>query len=93
MAIELVKDRETQGDVQRTRSPRSCCAASSRARSTDRGLICRADDRGDPVVQLSPPLIADTEQFDEIEAILRSALTEAWDRVVVRLSGQARRAC
>ena len=23
-----------------------------------RGLICRADDRGDPVIMLSPPLIA-----------------------------------
>jgi adenosylmethionine-8-amino-7-oxononanoate aminotransferase len=44
-------------------------------------LICRADDRGDPVVQLSPPLIADSEQFEEIETILRSALTRAWDRV------------
>ena len=33
-----------------------------------RGLICRADDRGDPVIQLSPPLIADTEQFEEIDS-------------------------
>src|SRR5256714_4049353 len=47
-----------------------------------RGLICRADDRGDPVIQLSPPLIADTEQFQEIDAILRDVLSEAWDRVV-----------
>jgi len=43
------------------------------------GLICRADDRGDPVIQLSPPLIARQEQFDEIAAILRTALTEAMD--------------
>jgi adenosylmethionine-8-amino-7-oxononanoate aminotransferase len=47
-----------------------------------RGLICRADDRGDPVVQLSPPLIADEEQFQEIESILRSVLSEAYDRMV-----------
>ena len=47
-----------------------------------RGLICRADDRGDPVVQLSPPLIADTEEFEEIDSVLRSVLTEAWDRIV-----------
>ncbi|HYY23738.1 MAG TPA: hypothetical protein VE780_17880 [Thermoleophilaceae bacterium] len=47
-----------------------------------RGLICRADDRGDPVIQLSPPLIADTEQFEEMDSILRSVLTEAWERVV-----------
>jgi adenosylmethionine-8-amino-7-oxononanoate aminotransferase len=43
------------------------------------GLICRSDDRGDPVIQLSPPLIARQEQFDEITSILRTALTEAMD--------------
>ena len=48
------------------------------------GLICRADDRGDPVIQLSPPLIADTEQFEEIDGVLRSVLTEAWERIVRR---------
>jgi hypothetical protein len=47
-------------------------------------LICRTDDRGDPVVQLSPPLIADSEQFEEIEAILRPVLGEAWERIVER---------
>ena len=46
-----------------------------------RGLICRADDRGDPVIQLAPPLICDTEQFEEIEAVLRPVLTEASKRV------------
>ena len=47
-----------------------------------RGLICRADDRGDPVIQLAPPLISDTEQFEEIHDVLRAVLTEAWDQVV-----------
>ncbi len=47
-----------------------------------RGLICRADDRGDPVVQLAPPLIADTEQFEEIHDVLHGVLDEAWKRVV-----------
>ena len=46
------------------------------------GLICRADDRGDPVIQLSPPLIADTEEFEVIDRVLRQVLTDAWDRVV-----------
>ena len=46
-----------------------------------RGLICRADDRGDPVIQLAPPLIAGSEQFEEMEAVLRPVLTEAWERV------------
>ncbi|MHB1837683.1 MAG: aspartate aminotransferase family protein, partial [Solirubrobacteraceae bacterium] len=46
-----------------------------------RGLICRADDRGDPVIQLSPPLIAGPDQFEEIVSILRPVLTEAGDRM------------
>jgi len=46
-----------------------------------RGLICRADDRGDPVVQLAPPLIADSEQFEEIHDVLHAVLGEAWKRV------------
>jgi adenosylmethionine-8-amino-7-oxononanoate aminotransferase len=41
------------------------------------GLICRADDRGDPVIQLSPPLVAGPEQFDELVAAIRVALVEA----------------
>jgi adenosylmethionine-8-amino-7-oxononanoate aminotransferase len=41
------------------------------------GLICRVDDRGDPVVQLAPPLIAGTRELDVIAATLRSVLTEA----------------
>ena len=45
------------------------------------GLYCRADDRGDPVIQLAPPLIAGEEQFAEIEQILRSVLTEAWNQL------------
>ena len=48
----------------------------------DRGLICRADDRGDPVIQLSPPLIAGPEQFAEIEAVLRPVLEEASERML-----------
>lgn len=44
-------------------------------------LYCRADDRGDPVVQLAPPLIAGPEQFDEMEQILRAVFTEAWSRL------------
>jgi adenosylmethionine-8-amino-7-oxononanoate aminotransferase len=43
----------------------------------DAGLYCRADDRGDPVVQLAPPLICDQQHFDEMEQILRQVLTEA----------------
>lgn len=42
------------------------------------GLTCRAAARGsDPVVQLSPPLVAGPEQFDEIVDALRVALVDA----------------
>ena len=42
------------------------------------GLICRADDRGDPVIQLSPSLIAGPDEFDSIASTLRRVLLEAW---------------
>ena len=47
----------------------------------DNGLYCRADDRGDPVIQLSPPLICGQAHFDEMEQILRTVLTEAGNRL------------
>ena len=45
------------------------------------GLYCRADDRGDPVIQLAPPLTIGPSEFAEIEQILRGVLTEAWSRL------------
>ncbi|HUH69197.1 MAG TPA: aspartate aminotransferase family protein [Mycobacterium sp.] len=45
------------------------------------GLYCRTDDRGDPVIQLAPPLISGQAEFDTIESILRSVLTETWQRL------------
>ncbi|MEZ5139099.1 MAG: aspartate aminotransferase family protein [Acidimicrobiales bacterium] len=45
----------------------------------ENGLLCRADDRGEPVIQLSPPLIAGPDEFDEIVRIIRIALLEAMD--------------
>ena len=47
----------------------------------ERGLICRADDRGDPVIQISPPLIATQAEFDEITGILGDVLTEAQEQL------------
>jgi adenosylmethionine-8-amino-7-oxononanoate aminotransferase len=52
------------------------CAASYLKHYSMNGLYCRADDRGDPVIQLAPPLICGQEQFDEMEQILRHVLTE-----------------
>ena len=43
------------------------------------GLYCRADDRGDPVIQLSPPLTIGPAMIDEITAIVRKTLIEAWE--------------
>jgi adenosylmethionine-8-amino-7-oxononanoate aminotransferase len=82
-AIELVKDQETKEGFSDEESEWLLRGFLS-GELFRRGLICRADDRGDPVVQLSPPLICDTEQFEEIEAVLRPVLTEAWERVQQR---------
>lgn len=76
--IELVKDRETRETFNEEESERLLRGYLSKA-LFDSGLYCRADDRGDPVIQLSPPLIADQTHFDEIESILRSVLTRAVD--------------
>jgi adenosylmethionine-8-amino-7-oxononanoate aminotransferase len=78
-AIELVKDQETKEGFSDTESEELLRGFLS-GELYRRGLICRADDRGDPVVQLSPPLIADSEQFEEIGEILRGVLTEAAQR-------------
>lgn len=78
--IELVKDKTTKATFDDDESERLLRGFLSKA-LFDAGLYCRADDRGDPVVQLAPPLIADQAQFDEIEQILRSVLTEAWNRL------------
>ena len=63
-----------------TRSPSELLRGFLSGELYKRGLICRADDRGDPVIQLAPPLIADTEQFEEIHDVLHAVLAEAWDQ-------------
>jgi hypothetical protein len=78
--IELVKDKATRETFDNDESERLLRGFLSHA-LFDAGLVCRADDRGDPVIQLSPPLICGQEHFDEIEQILRSVLTEAWTRL------------
>jgi adenosylmethionine-8-amino-7-oxononanoate aminotransferase len=79
-AIELVKDQDTKAGFDHGESEELLRGFVSGA-LFDAGLICRADDRGEPVIQLSPPLIADTQQFDEIEDVLRRVLTEAGKRI------------
>jgi adenosylmethionine-8-amino-7-oxononanoate aminotransferase len=79
-ALELVKDKETRETFSDTE-----CETLLRGflspRLFDAGLICRADDRGDPVVQISPPLVAEQAEFDEIVGILGEVLGEAGERV------------
>jgi adenosylmethionine-8-amino-7-oxononanoate aminotransferase len=78
--IEMVKDKTTRETFSDDESERLLRGFLSHA-LFDAGLICRADDRGDPVIQLSPPLTCTQEHFDEIEQILRSVLSEAWSRL------------
>ena len=78
--IELVKDKATKTTFDDDESERLLRGFLSKA-LFDNGLYCRADDRGDPVVQLAPPLICGPAEFDEMEQILRSVLTEAWTRL------------
>ncbi len=78
--IELVKDKDTRQSFDDDESERLLRGFLSGA-LFEAGLICRADDRGDPVVQLSPPLICGQEEFDFIASTLREVLSEAWRRL------------
>ncbi len=74
--IELVKDKDTKETFNDAEAEKLLRGFLSRA-LFDEGLYCRADDRGDPVVQLAPPLICDQSHFDEMEQILRVVLDKA----------------
>jgi hypothetical protein len=77
MSIELVRDKETKqtfSDAEGERLLRGFLSP----RLYDAGLICRADDRGDPVIQLSPPLIATREDLDFVHDVLDTVLDDAW---------------
>jgi adenosylmethionine-8-amino-7-oxononanoate aminotransferase len=79
-ALELVKDKETRASFSDEESE-SLLRGFLSPQLFEKGLICRADDRGDPVVQISPPLIATQHEFDEITGILGEVLSEAWQRM------------
>jgi len=79
-ALELVKDKETKAQF----TDEECewlLRDFLSAEIFKQGLICRADDRGDPVVQISPPLVADQPEFDRIAGVLGDVLSEAWERI------------
>jgi adenosylmethionine-8-amino-7-oxononanoate aminotransferase len=78
-ALELVKDAETK----ETFSDEECETLLRGVLSPalfDAGLICRTDDRGDPVIQISPPLVAGEEEIDEIVGILGDVLARVSSR-------------
>jgi adenosylmethionine-8-amino-7-oxononanoate aminotransferase len=79
-AIELVKDRDTRQrfDAEEKEALLRGFLAPALFQA---GLICRTDDRGDPVIQLAPPLICGLEELDIVEAVLREVLTEAGERI------------
>ena len=78
--IELVKDKATRETFNDEESEWLLRGFLSPA-LFEAGLVCRADDRGDPVIQLAPPLTCTQEHFDEMEQILRAVLTEAWSQL------------
>ncbi len=78
--IELVKDKATKETFDEAESESLLRGFLSKA-LFEAGLYCRADDRGDPVIQLSPPLIAGQAEFDRMEQVLRDVLTQAWARL------------
>jgi adenosylmethionine-8-amino-7-oxononanoate aminotransferase len=78
--IELVKDKATKETFNDEESEWLLRGYLSPA-LFEAGLVCRADDRGDPVIQLAPPLTCTQEHFDEMEQILRAVLTEAWSQI------------
>jgi adenosylmethionine-8-amino-7-oxononanoate aminotransferase len=79
-ALELVRDKETRAGFSEEESETLLRGFLS-PRFFEKGLICRADDRGDAVVQISPPLVAGQSEFDEITGILGDVLAEAWQRI------------
>ncbi len=79
-ALELVRDKETRATFSHEECEKLLRGFLS-PRLFERGLICRADDRGDPVVQISPPLVATQKEFDEIAGTLGEVLSEAWERL------------
>jgi adenosylmethionine-8-amino-7-oxononanoate aminotransferase len=79
-ALELVKDKDTRASFSDEESEDLLRGFLS-GELFERGLICRADDRGDPVIQISPPLIAGPAEFDEIVGILGDVLKEAGERI------------
>jgi adenosylmethionine-8-amino-7-oxononanoate aminotransferase len=79
-AIELVRDKATRESFD-DQAGEALLRGFMSGALFEAGLICRADDRGDPVVQLSPPLICDQPEIDFMVEVLGTVLAEAWRRI------------
>ncbi len=75
-AIELVSDQATRGSFTPAESEWLLRGYLS-PRLYEAGLICRADDRAEPVITLAPPLISGDQELSFIAETLRSVLTDA----------------
>ncbi len=82
--IELVRDSEAGARLSADEGGR--LVTWLRASLHQRGLICRVDDREEPVIQLAPPCVAGPDEFAEMESILRLSLREAADQMVGALA-------
>ncbi len=86
-AVELVQDQSgTAFDAdQRERLLRGFMPG----RLLEAGLIARADDRGDSVLQIAPPLICDVGVLDRIVEMMGEVLTDAGRLMGVQSTGLA----
>ena len=86
-SLELVKNKETRETFSAQECDMLLRGFLSEALFSG-GLICRADDRGDPVIQLSPPLIAGRAEIDEAIAVLDEVLPQRRETHANRLTPQ-----
>ncbi len=78
--VELVKDQDTKASFEGDEAERLLRGYIS-PEMFRRGLICRSDDRGDPVVQLAPPLISTRRDIDFMVGVLRDVFDGALERI------------
>jgi len=79
-SVELVRDQATREPFSRADCERVLRGFVAPA-IFEAGVYCRADDRGNAVVQFAPPLICGQAEFDQIESAMRSVLTDAWTKL------------
>ncbi len=84
-AIEMVKGESNTRFVQGERDRLLRGFLPKRLR--DAGIIARADDRGDSVLQIAPPLVSDRQLLDDIVDVLSEVLTDAGTHMGLSVSG------